>query len=401
MKRLKIFTVGLIIFCLSIGFCNSVMGTDATSEDINMQDSARTVQEEGEPVVTSEDGTEPINEDNDENTDADHLHDQSEIHEGDLYIFQNDYVMDELVDGNVFIFGRNIKITGQVNGSVFVCADKVELEKDSYIACHLFVAAEEVIMNGMALDVYSASNTLKLGSDTLIYRQIKSVASNVNLAGTIGRDAEIFANKIDVDKENLSIYGNLNYEAKNEIENAKDFVEGEVIFKESKEHTESAGEIALDYVFSVIGTIIFDVLIYLSLIFFAPKFVKKSKEYVSTKGMLAFVIGLAFIFGVPVIAFLLCLTGVMSGIAMFALAIYATVLMVNALVVSTTANEFIANKLKIEDKFKKVLMIIPVSIVLWGVRQIPFVGPIISAVVCLLGIGIVVLYQFDRRKEQA
>ena len=43
-----------------------------------------------------------------------------EIYNGDLYVFDNDIEMDQLVDGNVFLFGNNINVTGKVNGSLYV-----------------------------------------------------------------------------------------------------------------------------------------------------------------------------------------------------------------------------------------------------------------------------------------
>ena len=413
MKKSKVFIISFIMICLCFCFSTIVCATEGSGNEpasnaresgevqpINEEDSTNGGMPANGEQPTSEE--QPINGDADSNnqgevTPEDHDHEQDEIYEGDLYIFQNDYVMDKLVDGNVFILGQNVKITGKVNGSVFICASKVEIDTEAYIAYHLCVAAKEVYIKGLVFDVYSASDKLEIASEAVIYRQIKASAADVSFGGNVGRDASIFADNIKIDESSLIVYGDFVYEANNKIENLQDFVSGEVKFTQAKEHKDNGT--VMDYVWSVISTVAFDILVYLLLIFFAPNFVKMSKNYVSTKGILAFVIGLAFIFIVPAITFLLCLTGILSGVGILAIVIYMAVLMINALVVATVANEFIADKIKIDNKFKKILMIIPVSIVLWGLREIPFVGTLISAIVCLYGIGIVILYQFDKRKE--
>ena len=147
------------------------------------------------------------------------------------------------------------------------------------------------------------------------------------------------------------------------------------------------------------GTVAFDLLLYLLICLIAPKFVKKAKEYVSLHGLLAVAIGLAFTILIPIIAFIFLLTGVLAGIGVFMALVYAVVLMVNAFIVAVVANEFINSKLNIEDKFKKGLLLVPVSLVLWALRKIPFIGGIISLLVLLAGTGIVCIYQYDKRKE--
>lgn len=76
--------------------------------------------------------------------------------------------------------------------------------------------------------------------------------------------------------------------------------------------------------------------------------------------------------------------------------------MLSALVVAIAINEFVADKLKIsEDNFKKTLLLIPVSIILWGLRKIPVVGSWISIIVFFCGVGILILYQFDSRRKES
>lgn len=386
MNKSKIFKIILLITTISLVLLlgTKVFGTEP-------EDGTNLISDIGEPTVPNE------NENSQTNTD------EEEVHEGDLYIgsTKTNYVMDKLVDGNAFIFGQNVKITGKVNGSVFILASgNVEIDKDAYIACQLFVFADDVTINGMALDVYAAGQTLELGESALIYRDMKATFDKIKLAGNIGRDVSLYSENITAPEEGLNIYGDLKYEAKSKIVNEdKIQMGGKITYTPMKEKTKGAADIIINGIFGALGTIIFDVLLYIALIFIAPKFIEKSKEYVSTKGLLAFAIGLAFLVIVPIIAFLLLLTGFLGGLGVFMLFVYAAVLMINAFVFSIIANEFIASKLNIEDKLKKGFLLVPVSLVLWLIRKIPVIGSLISIIVCLCGIGVVAYYQFDKRRQ--
>lgn len=381
----KLLVIGLIIISLvGIFFINTEV---LAKEGLEPGDMARTMED---------DGIMPINEDGEEN----HIQEGIEVYEGDLYLISGDlsYTIDKVVNGNVFVVGRNIKITGQVYGSVFAFADTITIDENAYIASHLFAFGNTVNINGTIFDVYSASKKLEVEENASIFRDIKSVADKIHLSGIIERDANILADNIEI-SDKIKIGRNLKYELENEIEGLDKLQIGNVTYKKAM------GKIDADpvssYIVSGLGTIVFDVAMYLVLLFIAPKFVERTKEYVSTKGLLAFAIGLAFTVLVPLIAFTLMITGIGAGLGMLLVFIYVCVLMLNACIVSVTANEFLAEKLKLSsDKLKKVLLLIPVSLIIWILRKLPLVGGWVSIIVFLVGIGIVTFYQFTRKEAK-
>lgn len=385
MKKLMITSL-IILSLIGIFFLNQEV---CATEGLTPGDMARTSGDDGIMPISETDGTMPISD----------TGMPGEFYEGDLYLISGDldYVVDKAINGNVFVIGKSVKITGQVYGSVFAFADTVTIEENGYIASHLFAFANSLDIRGTVFDVYSSSKNLAIGHDALIYRDIKAGADKVHLAGSIERDANIAANNIDI-SDDIKIGRNFRYELENEIEGLDKLQIGNVIYKkDTSNHDKSP---VSTYIVSALGTIVFDVVIYLVLLFIAPKFVEKTKEYVSTKGLLAFAVGLAFTVAVPLIAFTFAITGIGSGLGMLLVFIYVAVLMLNACIVSITANEFIAEKLKFsEDKLKKVLILIPVSLVIWVARKLPVVGGFVSAIVFLVGIGIVTFYQFTKRKE--
>ena len=225
------------------------------------------------------------------------------------------------------------------------------------------------------------------------------------MIGAVGRDVDLGATNITVydDEENSFFVGNnFNYSSEKEIEHIGDItVRGKVKFnKEEAEEVEETNGIG-NYVVDALGEIVFTIAIFASLLFLAPKFVEKSKEYVSTRGLLAAAVGLAFTLLVPIVAVILLFTVVGISIAFTMAFIYGAVLMINNAIVVIAISQFICNKSdKLNTTWKKLLMIIPVTLVLFLIKLIPFVGDIVGIVVFFVGVGIVTLYQFDRRRKQ-
>lgn len=304
MKKLKLFA--MLIFAITIvTFC---FGTKCLAMQ-NNNEGIVTTSLEGEPVNTSETENNTVSKEiqaRGENTSN-----NQNIHNGDLYIVgsQAQYVMDKIVNGNLFFFGNSIKITGQINGSIFVFASNVEIAEETYIACHTFIFANTVQFSGSTYDAYIACSDLKMGTNAAVYRDLKAFSDYSYLAGTIGRDVILSGENIEcIETENgLNIRGNITYEAREEIKNLdKASIVGETKFTPMREKENE--NVVWDYVWSLAGAIVFNVILYMILMFIAPEFIKKSKEYASTKSLLAFGIGVAFVILLPIIAILLLLT---------------------------------------------------------------------------------------------
>lgn len=397
MKKGYLLKILPIVLCAFVLMCINAkaFGTDLTPGEMarNVEENQSNNQDnnsnESMPIEETSDGEE-----------------EDDTYYGDLYLINDDseYVIDKVIDGNVFIIGNNIKITGEINGSLFALAkDTIEIAENAYVLHSAYLCADNIVMNGNAYDMYCASNKFQMSEKALVYRDLKTFADKASLAGNIGRNVDICAQTITIpnDANKLIIFGNLNYTANNEILNLNKevSVKKEVNFTKY-EKNENDGKTTGDYVINAIATIAFDVVLYTLFIFLAPKFIQKTKDYVSTKGLIAFAIGLGFTVLVPVLSLILMLTGIGVGIAFLLLFAYCAVLMLNACVVSITANEFIANKMNLSNnRAKKILMIIPVSLVIWLLRKIPILGSWVSIIVFLCGVGIVVFYQFTKNRE--
>ncbi len=406
MKRTKILITTLIITLLLSVFClnTKVLATDVNDNQV-IEPRTTAENPEGEPVATSDD-VNPISED-------EHIHDEDiDLHEGDLYVLYSEdgnytnstYVMDKYVDGNVFIFGQDVKITGRINGSLYVFASTVTIEEEALVAVSSFIFADTIRINGVTMDMYAAARNFEMTKTGIIYRDARIGSDNVAIFGQIGRDLELASGNIQVykDEETRAYVGrNLNYYSDKKVDDMdKITVNGEVKFTEKKQEATKTTTIS-DYVFDGIGEAIFVLVIYAIFIFVAPKFTEKAKDYISTKGLLGVAIGLGFTVLVPVVAFLLMFTVIGIPVSLIMFVVYILALILNSAVVSIAINEFIANKIPaIDTIWKKILMILPVAFVIFIARELPIVGGWIGAIVLFAGVGILVLYQFDKRKKE-
>ena len=387
-NKLKIFIIISVLASILLVFMTTnVLALETRSNENNV-------------VTTSENA--------DENTNKE----EEDIYYGDLYIFFNDeddynkstYVMDKNVDGNVFVFGQDVEITGRINGSLFVFCSTLTIEQDAYIGNHIFAYADKINMSGFAYDVYLAANEVSLTKEGTIYRDAKITANTAYLYGAVGRDIDIAGNNISVYKDGdncLYLGRNMNYTSIRVIENIeKATINGEINYTEVKE--EENTDIISNYIYDGIENTIYTIIIYGALLFLAPKFIEKSKEYLSTKGLLAAAIGAVFTILLPLIMIALLFTTIGVAVSITALMLYVVLMMINSAVVAITINEFVASKISVIDKiWKKLLMLIPISIIIFALRQIPYyVGGAMSAIILVFGVGIIVLYQFDKRRKE-
>jgi len=327
----------------------------------------------------------------------------TEIYNGDLYLFDNDVLMNRLVDGNVFIFGSNVNITGRVNGSVYVFADNVTVDKDAYIVQTLYVCANKLTLNGAANDLYAACTNIDMSYDSFMIRDLRVLAGNFNFNGGVGRDAIVKANNFnfvtEADKAGV-VYGNLTYTSNNELSLTEDLVQGDINYTKLGTSEKSVQEIVIEKLISFAKTLVLTVVVFLLAKWLAPKFIEKASSFIGVKSLLALGIGALACVAVMVLSVILMITyvGMPIAIALVALAVLlmSIAFSVTAICVTNTLTE----KLKFKKKYLAYIALLVVTLILWGLQQIPYAGLIIKCIISLVGFGIFVLYFLSKNVKR-
>ena len=197
----------------------------------------------------------------------------------DQYLNGKDIVVDSMIDGNVFAIGDKVTISTEIGGDAFILAKEVVIEENGYVNGNLFVVSDNLTLRGLAHDVYSASKTTTISG--FIYRDLKVTGDNLNIYGTVGRNASCMTSNIkfkdessEVSNEGL-ISGDLKYSGPNEtVASDSGNVTGTVNYSKASNPIKSKG--FTDYLFSLVCSVIFVALIWLLSLIFTAKFSKNT-----------------------------------------------------------------------------------------------------------------------------
>ena len=141
-------------------------------------------------------------------------------------------------------------------------------------------------------------------------------------------------------------------------------------------------------------------IIWLICLWLAPKFLSNANNLVSKKSFPILGYGILTPI-ITLIAFvILLLLGITSTVAILALAMLFLAFAISPSVFVIALNQFICNKLKIKKSPAIFGILILLSIVVWGITLIPYVGFIISLLIFIYGLGIMV-YSIIPKKEKS
>ena len=385
-NKTKVFLliITFIVLASTFSFATSDPAVNPISQ--NTVSETNTIETNGEQDITTTENEEP------------------EIYNDNLYLFNDNVVMNQLVDGNVYIVGQNVEITGKVNGSLFVIADKVTFSKDSYIMQSIYVCANELYLNGAANDLYAIANKVDMSYDSFMLRDLYVVADSFNFNGGAGRNAFVSAkdfNFVNTEGSAAIVYGNLTYTSSNELTLSNNLVQGEIKYSkyENAFGEKSVQDIILDYIVDFLKVLLYTVAVFLLALWLAPKFVEKSSSFIGKKSAMA--LGVGIISCVVAIIVSICLLfsviAIPLGFAIFVL--FMLMLSIAFAVTTICITNKVKEKFKFNNKYSTALTLILVTLILWALEQIPYVGFVVSIIVSLIGFGITLLYLFTKNKK--
>lgn len=321
--------------------------------------------------------------------------DTEEIYNGDLYLFDNNIVMDKLVDGNVFVFGNNVEVTGQVNGNLFVFANKLTFN-NCYVRYSIFACANSVNYNGACNDLYVASSTLEMTYDSYVVRDVKAVSSDVIFKAAVGRDVDLSCGKVDFGEgENIPvIYGSLRYSAPSEATIPEGVISGEgsVTYNKEMESNKNVADTVSDILIGFLTCIATALVIYAITKKFTPNFNEKltDNKLSALKLLKSFGLGIAALFIVLVLFVLLLMTAIGAKLGFVLVLLFAIICLISVPVLSIIITNALKPTFKIEKTPMFCLILALVSVVLYGVTLIPFVGGLLGLIIKLTAIGLLI-----------
>lgn len=334
----------------------------------------------------------------------------ADMKKSDVYITGDEVTIDYVVDGNLFVMAKTVNINSQIGGDAFIIAGKINVGEQGYIFSNLFALSQELNISGVVYDLYTCSKSTTING--YIYRDIKVLSNTLNLNGTVGRNAFVSAQNINFAKGDSSeeelvtsgksmIYGDLNYASPNELKIPDGAVTGAVNYtKLDKPEEKTVSNIIQDYIWDL-GTFVVTVaIIWLLILWLAPKFLSKTDYLVSKKILPSLGSGALTTVAIIAAAIILLIVGITAKVALLSVGLLVLLLFIGVPIFTISINQFICKKLKIEKNIATFGILIITSAVVWLTTLIPFVGGLINLVIKLIGLGIIVKYVLLNRKEK-
>jgi len=317
----------------------------------------------------------------------------------DLYIAEDNYVLDKIVDGNAYIIADEVVISGEIGGNVFVCANKLTVE-GAYIYNGLYAIANEITLNGIIYDVYAISDVLNLETDGYIYRDLRAMANTFNINGKIGRDALISGSTFNFSSENSPLIGrNLEYSSNSEAIIPEGLVVGEVKFNVETVETEDVVSKVFSYIFDALNNLVFTFVVILLALWLAPKFTDRVASMDTKKAFVCLGIGIVAPIAIIITLMLLLLSMACANLALAATFVFIAICMSGTAFASIYFGSLFAKLVKWEGKVKFVLATLIASLIIWAISQLPYIGGLFGFLVALFGIG-TLLVNIIYRKEK-
>ena len=335
----------------------------------------------------------------------------------DFEIIENTHVMSEehstlhdtIVNGNLFGFGTNVSLNNVViYGDMFICGQNVTFSNvivygtaflagetinmnNSNFAGNIFNASQTMNFHGTAQDIFAAGETLTINSGSQIARELFAASNVLNIeGGSIGANANISAETLTVGPT-ANIVGNLNYSSSTEADISSDSIIGSVNFNKTEitEDVNKESGVVNNKIYNAITLMIKCIFVCGFVFLYARKFVEKQKvEKVVGYFGINILKGFGWLILIPVIAFMLLITGFAVGLSFAVIALYSIILWASVPIVAiaVTAN---ITKNQPDNAWKTYGCSLLVSIVFILLKQISVIGGIVTFILALASMGII------------
>lgn len=320
---------------------------------------------------------------------------QENYKQGDVYLTGDEVTIDYIVDGNLFVFANTVNINSQIGGDAFIVANNIFVNEGGYIFSNLFALSSNITINGVVYDLYACSNS-SININGYIYRDVRVITNDFTLSGTIGRNAYLNVNKINIstastDEEGNtltsqgSIYGDLNYTAKQELSIPEGIVTGDT------NYTQATSTLSIQsYILSIGRFLATAIIIWLLCLWLTPKFLDRTGYILSKKLPSSIGFGILTPIVLIIASVILLLLEITSTIGGLGLVLLFAVCIISSVIFVIAINNLICQRLKIEKTIGKLGLLIITAAIIWLLALIPVVGGVISIIATLLGLGILI-----------
>lgn len=294
-----------------------------------------------------------------------------------LSVIGGTVVVDGTVDGDLSVIGGSVTVNGNVTGDVETMTGDLRIDGD------------------VGGDVDAAGGNVRLGSNGQINGSLSTAAGGATINGVVREDAEVAAGSIYLGESAL-IGGDFTYAGELERSDGAE-VSGEV----AEDPSVAAGPIeyptALQWVLALYALVI-NLLVGAILLLLAPGFARDVAGRASGSVLGSVGVGLVVLIGVPILIALLAITVIGLPLAIAGVLLFVLYVWIATVYGQFAVGAWLIGLVGARNRWLALL----VGLLLVGiVSQVPYVGPVVSGIVALIGVGAIALALGDARRERA
>lgn len=319
-----------------------------------------------------------------------------------LYVAGDAIVVSAPIDSDVYAAGNSIKVNAGVSENVFAAASTVTIDTD--VKKSVTVLAGDTTINGTVsqdLNIVGGTTTIsktahvlgdihvlggQLTVDGVIDGSVYYAGPTLQINGVVSGNIQAMATSVIV-ADTATVGGNLTYEGKNDAFVAPGAVKGTIT------HHPQAGGYQSSKFFQFASMLLVGALL---ILLFGGKIKRIAKTFTvyATRNSL---VGLLFVIVIPIVALVLAITFIGMPVSLVLFSLYCMMLYFATPIASIIIGDKIVGLLKIRVSEKLHLFVsFVIGLIAWYILSlIPYFGPIVMAVVWLMTVGAMLVFDVD------
>lgn len=299
---------------------------------------------------------------------------------GDLFAAAQVVTINGKVNGNIYAAGQDLRIGTQCSGDVFLAGQRIELMPAAVMGRDLFTAGYRIMQNGV------------------VQRQFSGAASDISIRGSIGQDANLAAEKVQILDGSL-IKGNLIYESANKASIAPGAkITGQTDWQIAKpaakptvkpEKNKFSGSI-----WEIMLSIASALLIWFLIKIWRPDFWQNQGRFIGEQPLKALGMGVLAFLLMPLLVILLMITIIGIPFAVILGLAYGITLYLAKIFVAVYIGAWLTERFGWTERHKGVWPVLLGLTILVLLSKVPFIGSIIGILVVLVSLGSLVLANY-------
>ncbi len=336
----------------------------------------------------------------------------TEVIDDTVIILADTIVVEGEINGDLIALGRRIIVSGSVAGNLITLGEIITISASvggSAIGAAESYSVEKAVIRG---DLWAAGESVSIGDDAQIGRNVTTAAEHVSISGRVEKDVNVFAEMLEVEGivgRNLNVYtdqlkllshshimGSVKFHTNDEdnlIRSTDSRVDGEVEFLPLTDAIKSRNRyLTISFYVRQLLWMASAFIVGLVLLWFVPG-LRDLTMGAGIEGLKTIGIGLVALISLPVIALLVGITVI--GLPFTVVGIFSWLLMIYCakIVLAAVIGRLLLDSPE-EGSSLPLTLLTGLGIITVAIN-IPAIGGILNFLLTTLGVGMIVLLMLD------